>query len=115
MTREEKSHMTDKDQIFFDSRTIVRESASRASEPKRTVAMNCIRELERDEKSVSAVLPMLLETYLQPNAAELIQLHERQCGLRRPIMRAVIAGSGVGGVMGAVVGWFVRGVLGLGA
>ena len=65
--------------LFDDARTMVSKANGKLSPAKKSVAMNCIRDLEHEQTNVSAMLPMILELYLQPDPATLIKDQVERC------------------------------------
>jgi len=55
---QQQADRTDMDRIYEDSRAIERGAAGAVTEAKRTVAMTCIRELEKNPNQVAAILPI---------------------------------------------------------
>lgn len=91
-----------KHSITDDARKMVANKNDKISEPQKTVAMNAIRALEADPQNVSAILPMLLEKYLEPSVEKLIRDHADSCAMRHPF-KTIAGGAGAGGIVGAAI------------
>lgn len=105
--------VSDKDRIYEDSRAIVRGAQGKATEAKRTVAMSCIRELEKNPNNVAAILPMLLEKYFEDAPDIVVMRHSEECAMRHPIRAAALWGAGGGAGVTALVAAVLRGLAAL--
>ena len=117
MTRTQEIRYT----ITDDARKMVDGRNGGITDAQKTVAMNAIRALEHDPQNVSALLPMLIEKYLEPSAAVLISGHQKDCLTGRQILEAKQAtearqlpfgkftgGVSLGGVIGGAIIWLIQ-------